>query len=102
MFPTAICMAFEMATYGLVAGLLYKVLPNKKWSVYVSLISSMVIGRIVWGIAMLVCMGFDTNKFGFTAFLSGAVTSAIPGIILQIVVIPVLVFTLRKYVEKER
>lgn len=102
MFPTAICMAFEMATYGLTAGLLHKVLPSKKWSVYVSLISSMVIGRIVWGIAMFTCMGFDANKFGLTAFLTGAVTSAIPGIILQIVMIPILVFTLRKYVEKER
>lgn len=91
MFPTAICMAFEMATYGLVAGVLHKALPNKKWSVYVSLISSMLIGRVVWGIAMFICMGFDVNKFGFAAFLSGAVTSAIPGIIVQIVLIPVLV-----------
>lgn len=102
MFPTAICMAFEMATYGLIAGLLYKALPNKKWSVYVSLIGSMVIGRIVWGIVMFTCMGFDTDKFGFAAFISGAVTTAIPGIVLQIVLIPILVFTLKKYIEKEK
>ena len=30
LFPTGICMAFELATYGLIAGLLYKVLPKKK------------------------------------------------------------------------
>ena len=38
MYPTAICMAFELGTYGLTAGLLYKVLPKKKPYIYVSLV----------------------------------------------------------------
>ena len=94
MFPTAFCMAFELAAYGFVSGWLHNKLPKKKVSVYVTLLSAMIIGRLVWGIAMFGCMGFDISKFGFSAFLAGAVLNAIPGIILQIIVIPILVITL--------
>lgn len=98
MFPTAICMAFELATYGFVAGLLHNKLPKTKGYVYVSLLIAMIIGRLVWGLAMLACMGFDASKFGFAAFVSGAITTAIPGIILQIALIPILVIILRNSV----
>jgi hypothetical protein len=45
-------------------------------------------------------MGFDASKFGLNAFLAGAVLNAVPGIIVQIVLIPVLVITLGKIVNK--
>lgn len=96
MFPTAFCMAFELATYGFIAGWLHNKLANKKVNVYVSLLGAMVIGRLVWGVVMFCCMGFDVSKFGFSAFLAGAVLNAVPGIIVQIVLIPVLVITLEK------
>lgn len=96
MFPNAFCMAFELATYGFVAGGLYHKLPKKKMNIYVSLICAMVIGRLVWGMMMLVCMGFDFSKFNMNMFLAGAVTNALPGIILQIVLIPVLVIILKR------
>ncbi len=101
MFPTAVCMAFELTAYGCITGFLHNRLPKKKWCVYASLVSAMVIGRIVWGMAMLFCMGFDTTQFGMTAFLSGAVTTAIPGIILQLIVVPIVVITLEKVVKKD-
>lgn len=91
LFPQAICMALELATYGLLAGILHK-----KWSVYASLITAMLGGRVVWGIAMFACLGFDTGKFGLNAFLAGAVTNAVPGIILQLLLIPTFVVRLRK------
>ena len=46
------------------------------------------------------CMAFDASKFGLSAFLAGAVLNAVPGIIVQIVLIPVLVITLEKIVNK--
>lgn len=98
MFPTALCMAFELAAYGFIAGWLHNKLPKKKSNVYVSLLSAMVIGRLVWGIVMFCCMGFDVSQFGFSAFWAGAVLNAIPGIIIQIVLIPVLVIALEKLV----
>lgn len=95
-FPTAVCMAFELATYGAIAGIMYKVLPKKKITIYVSLLIAMIAGRLVWGTAMFICMGIKGGSFGFSAFLAGAVTNAIPGIIVQIVLIPILVMALEK------
>ena len=96
MFPVAICMAFELAAYGFVAGFLHKRLTSTKRNVYISLLCAMIIGRIVWGLIMFACMGFDISKFGIPAFIAGAFTTALPGIILQIILIPVLVIRLKK------
>lgn len=96
MFPTAVCMAAELAAYGAVSGLMYKLLPRKKLSIYASLLIAMVMGRLVWGAAMFACMGISGGSFGFAAFLAGAVTNAVPGIILQVVLIPVVVMILEK------
>lgn len=96
LFPTALAMAFELAAYGLVTGIMYRVLPKKKGYIYCSLLIAMVIGRLVWGFVQFMCMGLDTSKFGFAAFWAGAVTNALPGIILQVLIIPVLVMVLEK------
>lgn len=96
-FPTGIAMAFELAIYGLAAGLLYKRLPKKTPYIYVSLILSMIIGRIVWGAAMFVISLLVTDvQFGLSAFLAGAFIKALPGIILHVVLIPVIVISLKK------
>ncbi len=96
MFPAAVCMAFELASYGVVAGMLHKLLPRKKLYIYVSLIISMLVGRVVWGVAMFVCMGIKGGSFTLAAFLAGAFTNAVPGIVVQIVLIPVIVMLLEK------
>ena len=94
LFPKAVCMAFELAAYGAVAGIMHKILPKKKVSIYGSLLIAMIIGRIVWGCAMYICMGINGGAFTFSAFIAGACTNAVPGIIVQIVLIPVLVMVL--------
>ena len=101
LFPSAVCMAFELATYGAVSGLMHRILPRKKPFIYCSLLTSMIIGRLVWGLAMYICMGINGGSFTFAAFLSGAVVNAIPGIVVQIMVIPVLVMmVVEKRIEK--
>ena len=94
MYPTALCMAFELAAYGAVSGLLHRLLPKKKPYIYCSLLIAMLVGRLVWGMAMFVCMGIGGGSFTFSAFLAGAVTNALPGIAVQIVFVPVLVMLL--------
>ena len=89
-------MAFELATYGFLSGLLYKALPKKVGYIYVTLIVSMIGGRLVWGLARFVFAGLSGSEFPFSAFLAGAVTNAIPGIILHIILIPILVMALRR------
>lgn len=97
--PTGIAMCFELATYGFVSGLLYKLLPGKKVFTYVTLIAAMLAGRIIWGIARVILAGLAQSEFAWTAFLSGAFVNAVPGIILHILLIPVLVITLKRYTE---
>ena len=84
-------MAFELAVYGSMAGTLWKKLPRKRGVTYAVLLISMIAGRIVWGVVRVVLAGLSGSTFTWALFLAGAVTNAIPGIILQIVLIPVLV-----------
>ncbi|MGN1348540.1 MAG: ECF transporter S component [Acutalibacteraceae bacterium] len=100
--PIGIAMCFELAAYGLVSGLMYKYLPKKKPYIYVSLIGAMLIGRGVWGAARAVLYGLGKSEFGFAAFIAGAFTNAIPGIIIQIVLIPLLVMMIESLTKKQK
>ena len=93
---SAIPMAFELAAYGAVAGILYRRLPRHKGRIYLSLILAMIAGRLVWGVVQVVMMGLQGSAFTMEAFLAGAITTAIPGIILQLVLIPAVVAALEK------
>lgn len=97
LFPGAVCMAFELAAYGVASGLAYKHLNKIKGGVYLSLLSAMVVGRLVWGAAMYICVGNRGGRFLFSAFLAGAFTDAIPGIVIQLVLIPILVKAYEAY-----
>ncbi|MGE4277431.1 MAG: ECF transporter S component [Lawsonibacter sp.] len=96
MFPTAVSMAFELAAYGFVSGFLYKRLPKNLGGIYASLIGSMLCGRMVWGVVRAVLTLAGNNSFSFSAFIAGAFTTAIPGILVQLVAIPVIVLALQK------
>ena len=93
MWPQGVSMIFELAVYGLVTGLLYR---GMRRNIYVSLVAAMVAGRLVSGVAKAVFFGMASKPFGMTAFISGAFTTAIPGIILQLVLLPVLVAALER------
>lgn len=96
LFPTGVAMCFELFTYGAVAGIMYRLLPRKALHVYVSLITAMIAGRIVWGAVRFILAGLSGGSFPWSAFISGAVLNAVPGIIVHIVLIPVLVFALER------
>lgn len=98
---TAIAMSFELGAYGAVSGLLYRRMPKNLTGIYFSLLAAMISGRIIWGIVRVAMTGVAEEAFTWAMFLAGAFTSAIPGIILQLILIPVLVTALRKanYIE---
>lgn len=96
MMPMAVGMAFELATYGYVAGLLHKKLPEKNLFLFVSLIGAMIAGRVVWGIVSLVLYGVMGDGFTMKMFIGGALLNAIPGIILQLIMIPAIIIALKK------
>ena len=97
LIPMGVAMCFELATYGHVSALLYRALPKKKSCIYLSLFGAMLAGRAVWGAARVILWGLGKADFGWAAFLTGAFTGAVPGIVLQLVLIPVLVMALNKY-----
>lgn len=98
---TAIAMSFELAAYGAVSGLVYRKSSKNLCGIYVSLISAMITGRIVWGILRVAMTGVSGEVFTWAMFLAGAFTTAIPGIIVQLILIPILVSALTKanYIE---
>ena len=96
LFPGAVAMAFELAVYGGMAGYLYHRLPRRNGTVYAVLLLSMIAGRIVWGGVRVILAGLSGSTFTWALFLAGAVTNAIPGIILQLVLIPILVVAMER------
>ena len=92
LYPNAIAIAFELATYGLVIGLLYRRRehPSRKYLLF-SLLASMLIGRVIWGIAQALLLGFSGKPFGLQAFILGGVLYETPGIIIQLILIPLII-----------
>lgn len=90
-------MAFERMTYGLVAGLVYGL---SRWqgviALYRCLVAAMLAGRIVWGIAQMAFLGITSEGFTWRMFLMGAFLNAIPGIVIQRILIPAVVVALNR------
>jgi len=97
MYPNAIAMAFELATYGLIIGLAYRMSGQKNLkAIYISMIVSMISGRIVWGFAEVVLLGIKNQAFTLEAFVAGGFANAVPGIVLQLILIPAIMMALNK------
>ena len=96
MYPVAIAMAFELAAYGGVSGWLYRKVKHTLPMMYAVLLTAMVAGRLVWGAVRFVLAGLSGSSFPFSAFLSGALFTAVPGILAQLVLIPLILTALQK------
>lgn len=97
MYPNALWMALELATYGLVIGVLYTHLKSGGLKrIYISLLSAMLVGRMVWGIAKVILLGLNGKAFTFAAFITGGFIDALPGIILQLILIPLILEVINK------
>ncbi len=96
-YPEAIAIALEMATYAFLAGFIYG---NSKWkcikSLYLCLGISMVGGRMVRGVIQWVLLKFIGVNFTLKAFIYGVVITAMPGIILQLFLIPLVMVILNR------
>ena len=96
-YPNAVWMAIELATYGLAIGFLYSLMKNKNIaSVYISLVSAMLLGRVAWGISKAILLGLGGKAFTISMFIAGGFVDALPGIIIQLVLIPLIMVILNK------
>ncbi len=93
-FPVLPFMIFELAAYASGASLLYRTL---KVNVYVSLVITMIIGRIAAMVTVWALVNYTTAKLpNPIVFITGAVTTGLPGITIQLLLIPPIVILLRK------
>ena len=97
LFPTATSMAFELMTYGLAVGLLYS---RSRWqcirALYRCLLLAMLAGRAVWGVVQAVLLGLTGSALTLQVFMASAFLNAIPGIIIQLILIPAVMVALNR------
>ncbi len=94
LFPGAVSMAFELMVYGIVSGYLYSKSRRKDVAhVYMALIPAMIIGRIVGGTVQAVLLG---GEYTFAAFFAAYFINTMPGVIVQLVLIPIIMIALGK------
>ncbi len=89
-------MACELAAYGLISGLSTRFIHMGKRMVdlYLQLIASMLIGRAVYG--AMNALVFRAGAYSMEVFLTAAFVTAMPGIIIQLILLPMLVLALEK------
>ncbi len=96
MYPTAIAMSVKLAVLGFLVGFIYEKLKKQNvTSLYISLILSILISRLFWAFAMCLLLGTGETGFTLSMFFTMAFVKAFPGIALQLVLVPVIVY-LRK------
>ncbi|MCT4606305.1 MAG: ECF transporter S component [Marinisporobacter sp.] len=92
MFPMAVIMAFELGTYGLMVSLAVR---KMKLSVIPSLIIAMLSGRVVGGVIVFILVQFFGLKMNPILFIKGAIVTGLPGIGIQLVMIPSIIYGLK-------
>ncbi|MCU0105147.1 ECF transporter S component [Acholeplasma vituli] len=96
LFPQALVMSFEIAGYGFFAGLIKQLLPKKDLSVLIALVAAMILGRAVYGLAAWIFYPLAGLNFTLKIFLTAAFVTGLPGITIQLVLIPLLYFGLKR------
>lgn len=94
LFPMAIILVFELGFYGLIASLMYRKL---KIPSVISLIISMLAGRAMAGLAVFILAAFFGLKEDPMTFVIAATSAGLPGIIIQLFIIPTLIHSITKY-----
>ncbi|MGN0507258.1 MAG: ECF transporter S component [Lachnospiraceae bacterium] len=89
-------MLVELAVYGLVTGLMMKLIHTGKLLVdlYLSLFIAMLAGRIFAGVAKAFI--FSAGSYTMTAWVTSGFITAFPGIAIQLVLIPGIVYALTR------
>ena len=94
LFPNAIIMVVELGVYGLIASVLYGKL---KWNIIISLILAMFMGRVFAGLAVFVLAVLFAVPLNPLVFVQTATVTGLPGIGIQLLLIPVLMYAINKY-----
>ncbi|MBC8591326.1 ECF transporter S component [Wansuia hejianensis] len=94
LFPMAVIMVFELGIYGLIASLLYRKL---ELNLIISLIISMIVGRVVAGLVVFILVQWFGQQMDPVLFVKGGVMTGLPGIVIQLIIIPGLMYLINRY-----
>ncbi|MCL2556446.1 MAG: DUF1893 domain-containing protein [Firmicutes bacterium] len=98
LYPMLPIMIIELSLYGAMSGLFYKKL---KFPIFASLPIAMIIGRIGYGLIWLSLLQLNPNMTAPGIIL--AIQTGIPGIAIQLIIIPILIGALHpKIIKKAR
>lgn len=86
--PITVLMAFELAGYGFLSGILYIYF---KKNIYLSLIISMIGGRIIFGLALAFIAPVFAFNPPFVNFMKASLITAVPAVIIQLILLPLIV-----------
>jgi uncharacterized membrane protein len=91
--PSMLC---ELAVYGLLTGLLMGRIKTGKRiiDIYIPLICAMLTGRVFYGI--LNALIFKAGSYTIMVWLTSAFITSLPGILIQLILIPILIYILEK------
>ncbi|MCL2404165.1 MAG: ECF transporter S component [Defluviitaleaceae bacterium] len=91
-------MMIELGTYGLVAGFMTQIVHTRRISadLYISLITAMIIGRLVAGLAQAIYFFDGTYAIGI--WMTSYFVTSLPGLVIQLLFVPSVVIAL----ERER
>ena len=97
LFPIAVIMMFELATYGFMISFLW----HRNWkNRYKILIVAMIVGRIVAGLVAGLLVALFGVQLNPILYVIGGITTGLPGIILQLLLIPPFVSRFARGVNK--
>lgn len=86
-------MVTELAIYGLAAGFLYR---HCRWNINLSLVLAMLAGRVAYGLLNTLLMLTGGEAYALQIFFTGLFVTGLPGIVLQLVLLPLLVLAIEK------
>lgn len=97
--PTAAlmpAMMVECAAYGLTTGLMLRLVRTGKTyaDLYLSLVAAMLVGRLVSGVTK--ALFFMAGQYTMQAWIAASFVTALPGIVLQLAVVPCIVYYLMR------
>lgn len=93
-----ITMVPELAVYGIVSGMMMKLVRTGKLSadLYLSLVAAMLLGRIAGGIASALFYMGTGRAFSVALWAASYLAGTLPGMLVHLIFVPLLVFMLMK------
>lgn len=94
-YPIGVIMTFELMVYGYSISLL-----RKRMDVYYTLLIGMILGRLTAGLVVFALQNLFSLKLNYMVYVKGAVVTGLPGILIQLLLVPIIVKALKRSLRR--